>query len=413
MRLVDRKSSHIKNVLHGFFLSVGTTVAEPSTILPLIIHYFSSSSLVVGIFASLLKGGAIFVQMVSAFYAQSYRYMMPYLRLVFLARFLAWFGIGVVIAIFGESSPYITLWGVGIGLFVFSFSAGFGAIYFKDIQAKIFSNRFRGKSMAYRQFFSGFGAILSGTTAGWFLATFDPPTSFAYLFMVSAIIMAFGLVAFATIEEPPKEKIKEREESFSSFLKDSFVYFYKSKTLKNQVLAYLFSYAHLIALPFIILDAKENIELSGYMVGSLLSIQMAGGMLSNILWGKISSAGGDIKIIYISFFMFILSFILASLFHNIYIYGVIFFLIGASIDGIRLAFGNLILIIAPQEKRPIYIALQANISSLGLFFPIVGGTILSISSYTTIYVISILLLGVGLIYTKMGANLIEERYSES
>ena len=398
--LVDKKSSHIKNVTHGFFLSIGITVAEPSTILPLIIHYFSGSSFVVGLFASLLKGGAIFVQMVSAFYAQSYRYMMPYLRLVFLSRFLSWFGIGLLITLFGEEHKVATLWGIGILLFIFSFSAGFGAIYFKDIQAKIFSNKFRGKSMAYRQFFSGLGAILSGAGAGLFLEHFQAPYSFGYLFMVSAVIMSIGLIAFSSIEEPPKEIVKERQGSFFNFLKESFIYFHNNQVLKNQVLAFLFSYAHLIGLPFIILDAKENIELTGWTIGLLLSTQMTGGMLSNIVWGKISSAGEDIKIVYISLITFILSFSLVIFFHNLYIYLIVFFLIGSSIDGIRLAFNNLILIIAPQDKRPMYVALQANISSFGLFFPILGGVILSISNYTVVYLTAILVLGVGIFFLR-------------
>jgi MFS family permease len=86
----------------------------------------------------------------------------------------------------------------------------------------------------------------------------------------------------------------------------------------------------------------------------------------------------------------IISFILSIFFQNLYIYGVIFFLIGASIDGTRLAFGNLILVIAPEEKRPLYIALQANISSFGLFFPILGGVLLSISNYQIVYSVSII-----------------------
>lgn len=396
--LVDRKSSHYKNVAHGFFMTIGITVAEPSTILPLIVHYFSDSSILVGIFASLLKGGAIFVQMFAAFYAQSYRYMMPYLRLVFLSRFLSWFGIGLVIVLFGKESGTITLLGIGILLFIFSFSAGFGAIYFKDIQAKVFSNRFRGKSLAYRQFFSGLGAILSGAGAGVVLEYFEPPYSFGYLFMASALIMSIGLIAFSTIEEPPREKIRERQGNFFQFLKESFSYFLTNTILKNQVLSFLFSYAHLIALPFIILDAKEHIELTGSTVGLLLSIQMLGGMLSNILWGKISSAGEDIKIVYISISIFVLSFLLVIFFHNLYIYLLVFFLIGASIDGVRLAFNNLILIIAPSDKRPIYVALQANISSIGLFFPILGGVILSISNYVVVYITAILLLLVGLFF---------------
>jgi MFS family permease len=394
--LVDKKSSHIKNVLHGFFLSIGTTVAEPSTILPLIINYFSGSSILVGVFASLLKGGAIFVQMIAAFYAQSYRFVMPYLRIVFIFRFLSWFGVGAVI--YFTESHTLALWGIGIALFIFSFSAGFGNIYFKEIQGKVFTHKFRGRSMAYRQFFSGLGAILSGATAGVFLEHFSPPNSFAYLFMISAFLMGIGFIAFGSIEEPEKEEIKERDGTFFKFLKESFVYFGKSRILKYQVLSFLFSYSHLIGLPFIILQAEENIELSGYIVGMLLSIQMLGGMLSNILWGNISSKGEDKKILYISFGIMILSFLLAIFFQNIYIYFLIFFLIGASIDGNRLAFGNLILIIAPPEKRPTYVALQANISSLGLFFPILGGVLLSFTNYTTIYIFSILGLFIGLFY---------------
>ena len=47
---MDKFSNHIRNILHGFFLSIGTTIAEPSTILPLIINYFGGSSLLVGFF---------------------------------------------------------------------------------------------------------------------------------------------------------------------------------------------------------------------------------------------------------------------------------------------------------------------------------------------------------------------------
>ncbi len=54
-------------------------------------------------------------------------------------------------------------------------------------------------------------------------------------------------------------------------------------------------------------------------------------------------------------------------------------------DGNRLASGNLILIIAPEEKRPVYTALQTNIMSFGIFFSILGGVILAVTSYTVLY----------------------------
>ena len=111
-------------------------IVQSSTILPLIVNYFGGSSMLVGFFAALLRGGAIVVQLFAAFQAQSYKLMLPYIRRVFIIRFLAWFFIGVAIIVFGEDSPNLTLFSIGLGLFIFSFSAGFGAIYFKDIIVK-------------------------------------------------------------------------------------------------------------------------------------------------------------------------------------------------------------------------------------------------------------------------------------
>lgn len=107
--LIDRTSSKLKHILHGFFLSIATTIAEPATILPVIVSYFNASPLVIGFFSSLLKGGAILVQIIAAFWAQSYPRMMPYLYYVFAARFLSWMGIGVSIVLFGQTNPTVTL----------------------------------------------------------------------------------------------------------------------------------------------------------------------------------------------------------------------------------------------------------------------------------------------------------------
>jgi len=58
---------------------------------------------------------------------------------------------------------------------------------------------------------------------------------------------------------------------------------------------------------------------------------------------------------------------------------------------------NLVIEIAPEEKRPIYTAVQTNIVSFGLFFPIFGGVLLKfVDSYSLIYGLTILLLSLGL-----------------
>ncbi|MBU0719993.1 MFS transporter [bacterium] len=406
---MDKRSDHIKNILHGFFLSIGTTIAEPSTILPLIVHAFGGGSILVGLFAALLRGGAIIVQLFAAFQAQSYERMLPYLRRVFLIRFFAWFGIGVAIILFGESHPDVTLFFIGLGLFIFSFSAGFGAIYFKEIIAKIFTHKFRGKSMAYRQFFTAFGGLISGSLAALILEVFEPPLSFGYLFMISAFLMGFGYLAFSSVDEPLKTEVARRENSFKRFLRNALDTLKSDKELQVQVSTFLLAYAYLIALPFIILDAQSKIELSAAAIGILITTQMVGAMLSNIIWGRLSGSGKNRRTANLAIGMHLLAIAAAFGADTLYEYMFIFFLVGAAADGNRIASGNLILILAPPPKRPLYIALQMNIVSMGMFFSIAGGLILHISSYEILYAITSLVL---LLAFLLSLRLKDERESQ-
>ncbi len=394
---MDKKLNHIKNVLHGFFLSLGTTISEPHTILPLIVTHFGGGSVLVGFFSALLKGGVVLIQLYAAFRAQSYPYMLKYLRRVFWVRFFAWFFIGFSIILIGDDNPNLTLFCIGLGLFIFSFSAGFGVIYFKEITAKIFSHKFRGKSMAIRQFFSAFGAILSGSGAGYLLSNYEAPFSYGLLFIIGTILMGFGYLAFGMVDEPIKEVVVKKEKNFSLFLKNAFFVLENDKTLKIQIFTFLFGYSYLFALPFIIIDAKNSINLDGEAIGLIITAQMVGAMFSNILWGKLTYFGLNKLISHITITLFIIAISLAFIGGSLIVYMGIFFIIGAAIDGNRLASENLILIISPEDKRPIYIALQNNIVSFGIFFSILGGVILSLSSYTFLYIFTISLLFVALI----------------
>ena len=396
----DYKSNNFKNSTHGFFLAIATTIAEPSTILPLIIHHFSSSVILVGLFASLLRGGAIIVQLIAAFYAQSYTRVLPYLKIVFFFRFLAWFAIGLSIFIIGESNPTLTLWLIGIGLFLFSFSAGFGGIYFKELMAKLFTKDQRGQTMANRQLFSSVGAILSGGIAGAVLESFEPPQSYAMLFMISAVIMSIGFLVFATIKEPPKINTRKREDNFILFLKNASVILKEDKRLQLQIIVSLLGYSFLLAMPFVILKAKETIELSGWTVGFFVTIQMVGSVVGNFfLWKRFK--GEFILMLEVAYGLMLLSFIIALFASSQLLYSVIFFLFGIGLDGFRNADMNLVLEIAPEDKRPIYVAIQSTIVSLGLFFSIPGGIILELFGYNVLYITTIMMLLCGIYMTRV------------
>ncbi len=395
MYQIDNPKNNYKNVIHAFFLALAITIAEPSTILPLIIHHFSDSVVIVGIFTSLLRGGAITIQLYAAFHAQAYKRVLPYLGKVFLFRFLSWFTIGASIYFVGDSNKSLTLFFIGLGLFFFSFTAGFGAIYFKELQAKIFSKEYRGKTMANRQIAGSIASIISGGVAGYVLNSFEAPQSYAYLFMVSSLFMIVGFGTFVTIDEPSKENISTKEKDFKSFIKNAIKLLKKDKRLQRQILAIFLSFSYLISMPFVILKASSSFELTGWALGGFITIQMLGSILgSSLLWRRISDYE---KMLSLAFIFMIIAFVTAIFADTIYGYALIFLFLGIGLDGFSNSSMNLVIEIAPEDKRPIYTAIQTNLVSIGLFFPILGGIILKlINNYTIIYGLSILLLLIGL-----------------
>jgi len=396
MYLIDNPKNNYKNIAHAFFLSLAITIAEPSTVLPLIVEHFSDSVVMVGIFASLLRGGAIVIQLYAAFHAQAYKRVLPYLSKVFFFRWFSWLLIGVSIYFIGDSNKHLTLFLIGVGLFFFSFSAGFGAIYFKELQAKLFSQKYRGKTMANRQVAGSIASIISGGVTGYVLSNFNAPLNYAYLFMVSSLIMGIGFLIFSTIDEPSKENVSQKEKNFKLFIKNALKILKKDKRLQKQIIVIFLGFSYFLAMPFVILHANKSIALTGWMLGGFIMVQMIGSIVgSTFLWRKISNYE---RMLSLSFIFLILAFIVALFSSNMYSYATIFFLFGIGLDGLSISGMNLVIEIAPEDKRPIYTALQTNISSLGLFFPVLGGILLKyFHSYNLIYTLTIILLSIGFI----------------
>jgi MFS family permease len=395
---IDLPKNRLKVILHGFFYSGAIGIAEPSTVLPVIVNYFSSNSALIGLFSSLLRGGAVVMQLYAAFHTQSYKLVSKPLKIIFIFRLITWFSIGLSIYLFGKDYHYLTIWLFGIGLFSFSFSAGFGTVYFSELIGKSFSNEYRGKTIAIQQFMAGIGAIISGGVSGWLLTHFKEPYSFAYLFFISSIIMSLGYISIILMKEFPKQDVSVKENSFGKFLKNSIQILKNDKVLQTQIVTRLLSYSYLIIFPFIAIKAINDLNLNKSFAALFAFLLLSGSTISNIFWGKLSAKNKNVLTSKLSFILIILSIFLATIATNIYTYSTVFVLAGAASDGFKLSFSNLIYIISPENKRPVYIAIQNNLTSLGLFFSIPGGILLNILGYNTLIIIVLTILIFGFIY---------------
>ncbi len=396
-KYINLKSNRRKFIVQGFFLAIAVAVADTSTVLPLIVDFFGGGKVLVGVLSSLMKGGAVIMQLWTAFKAQERSLVLGSLKKVFVFRFLTWFLVGISLLFFSDFGNYIILILISIFLFLFSFSAGVGVIYYQEILGKSFTKEYRGKAISYKQIAAGVAGILSGGISGFILEYFSKPDSFAYLFLFSGLIMAIGFWSFWSFKEEPKKETLVKEQHFGIFLKNAIKLFSSDKSLKLQVFSRLISYSIFLILPFIILHAKDTFGISGKSVGLIISVQMAGAVASNFVWGWLSGKNRNKSVILISFVLVITAIILTLFAVDFWYFYIVYFLFGASIDGFRLAFSNLILIIAPPDKRPMYIAVQNNLSSIGMFFPILGGLIYKTFNFSALVIFTLVLLIIGFI----------------
>jgi MFS family permease len=392
---MDKPSNRLKIIIHGccYFSAIATV--EASTILPLIVHYFTNSSTIIGIFSSLLRGGAVLMLLYAAFQAQSYKRVMPYLFRISFFRTSAMACIGLVIFLFAPYSKTLTLWLFGVSLFIFSFISGFGTIYFNELVGKIFSNEYRGVTLAYRQFFGSLGSIITGGIAAWYLKNGIPPQSFAYLFFAATLVLASGYFALNAVEEFEKTNISKRENDFGSFIKNALSLLRTDKNLRIQITTGLLSYSFLLALPFIVIHARNYMNIGGLILSSTVPI-MIGGMLSNLIWSRFLALGKNKHVLVASYLIMIIALTLSLIKPNMVLLILVFFIAGCSIDGFKLSLNNIILTTAPESKRPVYVALQTNIVSLGLFFSIPGGILYDLIGFKFLVFITLGLLFLGL-----------------
>ncbi len=395
MKEKNLSKNRLRFILHGLFFNAGIGISEPSTILPLIVNYFTANNVIIGLFSSLLRGGSILMQLYAAFYTQAYVRVLKYLRIVFAVRFLSWFSMGLILYFFSNQYPVLTLWLFGFLLFSFSFSAGFGTIYFQELMGKLFTPSYRGGVIALRQIFGGVGAVFSGLLAAYILQNFEKPESFAYLFFVSSLFMASGYLSVGTVRESEKKELREKENKFSEFFRHTVFLFKTDKSLRYQIFSRMLALSFIFVAPFIILQAKKQIQLTGLIIGFFAAIQMTGALISNFIWGFLSIRNHNLIVARIAYGFMFTALGLAFFVHSFLGYAILFFLLGASIDGTRLAFQNLILIIAPEKERPIYVAMQNNIAAIGLFFSIPGGLLINHLGFSFTLSFALVLLAIG------------------
>jgi len=373
---------------HGMLGQTGFRLFSAPTFLPVYLYALSGSEFIVGLARSMESLGQTLTPMLGASLIGHRKKMLGItlfisvlmrLQILFIAL------TGLFLGASGNAIWLIIFFMVLMGIF-----QGVSAVMMNSLRARVIPVRRRGMVAGWRNFLSGgTTAILAYFAGGYFIDHNVLGDGYAALFLLAFVIASLGIGALAFTKEPPGIALRKRENVIQSFKSlpgllrgnPAFVLFFVVGTLGS---------IGRMAMPFYILYASTQMEISGAMLGVLTTIWMLAGTATNIVWGSIAHRSGYRLVLIVTLSLWTLSH-----FQLLFVDGILgvmlfFALFGTSSSGFMQARQNMVLELGSEEDIPLRIAVSnmANNMVAGVG-PLLGGLIALTLGYEIIFIVCI------------------------
>lgn len=397
-RAVHIRFNFAMGLIHGVLFQTGMAFSAPMSVLPVFLSHFTGSLTMIGVFSSLMNAGGVLPQLFVAHRLESRPRKKPVLVVAIWVRAAAWAILGLLAYFCAVRNALIILVALLVLLFTFSFAGGVATIPFTDIWGKALPATLRGRFFGHRQFWGGLMAVGAGYVVKRILG--DPslsfPRNYAFLFLLSFAFIALSYVALSSVREPEGEPhVQPRR--LGVFLRQSIRILWEDRNFGWFILSQLAVGFSAFAMPFYVLYGKNELGMAAEQVGVLVGAQMAGAIVSNLVWAPLSDRVGNRIVIMLTAATAAAIPLLALLSSTVgwTLLVAVFVLIGFSVSGGGIGFRNYLLEIAPEHVRPAYIALQGTLMGFTFAMPVLGGLVVDVYSYQAAFVVTVIALLIG------------------
>ncbi len=384
----EEKRNFVAFIWHAFWLALAQTFAERNTVLPGLIILVGGSQIEVGILTAITVGVPIVSQLAFAGFLSQKKYKKKFLLLGIYLRVGAFLGTVWTLTKATSLTPALVIVFVFVWMFIYSVSGAFAGISYTDILGKSIKGETRKRFFVVRQFLSSIGVLISALIVREFLKGFPYPNNYIYMFSAASVLLFIASMGFVVIKEKPTEKFRE-ERGFFQVLKFIPKLLREDTRFRNFIFLINFVQLPLTLIPFFVVLAKNNFELTKSSIGNFLLFQIFGMIVSNFLWHKVVkkySFKGVIKsAIIIEIFLPLLA-LLAAKSSSIYFLGGIFFIAGTAMSAFKIAYEGMFLEITNETNRAMYQGIKGSLNITVAFFPLLSGVLINYIGFAPIFV---------------------------
>lgn len=379
----------------------GSAAVDSATVVASLVHTLTGSALAVAYASAVLRVGWLLPQLVVGYLADRTTRRMPFYVFGAYGRALAaaliagllwwsadwpqldWSPVPLVIG-------FLALWTV------YAFVSGVVAVPYNDIVGRAIPSARRSRMLAWR-FFGG-GLLAIGVAGGLRLAldVLPPLRAYAMIFGLGAVLMLISSTLFVSAGEPPPPPRKTQaapRAGLAAFLREGLATLRSDRDFRLFLIFQWLGSATLMALPFYVVAASDaGLELAH--VATLLAAQTTDALASNPAWGRIGDGRGKLDLLRVVAAVRLLPPLLVLLLTTtgagIIGFSVLFFVIGAMMNGVTIGYLGFLMEISPDDRRPAYSAWFNAFAAPAALSPLLGAALVSLIAIEAVFATAIL-----------------------
>ena len=384
-------------IWHGIFLAFTMATIDLNTVFPSLITDLGGSKVIFGLLYSILLGAPYLFNLLFGHYIHKHVFRRKFLLIGIYLRGLSFVGMAATTYFFAVHAPGIVVASFFFWTFLFSVSGGFAGISYTDIIGKLVPPAERGKLYAAKQFTSSIAAFVGGlVVAGAFSTTNLPfPDNYSLVLGMGGVGLFTAAIAFWFIREPPSPIAADNRISFRALLRQVPKILGSNREFLRFIIVQNLTSFSLMVMPFYMVFAKERFQVADSYIGRYLLVQIAGAVLSNIVWGFIANKRGPKTVVRtcIALGGLIPLVAVGAAYIGPNAFAAVFFLVGFIRSGRQVGFDPYTLEIVPEGERPVYLGIQGTFNVLIVVMPFLGGVFIHLCGYYPVFILTTAVMG--------------------
>lgn len=365
---------------HGIFLSLASNFMDVHTIIPSMLIKAGGNAVMLGFLTAIMVGGSGLMQIIFAGFLSNKTHKKKYLLLGINFRIITLLLLAFILFRSDFISNQMLIFSIFILISVFSFSGSFANISYVDIMGKSIVYQKRKRFFSIKQVISSIGIFVSAIIVRTILKHLSYPNNYGTLLFIAGILLFLASFGFWKIKEISVKFINRR--SFWKFFKMIPQEISQNSNLKNYLFIINFLGLTFSFIPFMILFAKKNFELSYSFIGNILLLKIIGMLITSLILYKRSEKFEYKKLLYFSFVLGAMLPLLSLFFgNNQLIYQLLFVFTGIFITTFNISRNGILVEISSNENRATYTGISGAGNILPTFFPLVAGILISLLGY--------------------------------